>query len=95
MIHTRLCSGLRLQTVVVLPLLCSLLLLCPQAAGQYERLAVVIFVILLSLMNLSQNWADADGDAWIGDLMALTGSVMWAGIALIARLTPLSRARPD
>lgn len=46
-------------------------------------------------LALSQNWGDSDPDAWIGDLMALAGSTMWAAIALLARLTPLNRARPE
>lgn len=34
-------------------------------------------------------------NALVGDLMCLAGSVFWAGIALLARLTRLSRSSPE
>lgn len=33
--------------------------------------------------------------AWLGDIMCLTGSFFWAAIALLARASKLSRARPE
>lgn len=33
--------------------------------------------------------------AWLGDLLCLAGSFLWAAIALLARASKLSRARPE
>lgn len=34
-------------------------------------------------------------DAWLGDVMCLVGASFWAGIALLARTTKLSRSEPE
>jgi len=38
--------------------------------------------------------SDGQGNLW-GDMLALIGSFGWAGIALLVRLTPLSRVQPE
>lgn len=46
--------------------------------------------VVLALLDRS----DGQGNLW-GDMLALIGSFGWAGIALLVRLTPLSRVQPE
>lgn len=47
------------------------------------------------VLALSDQEIAARADAWKGDIMALVGAVLWAGIALTARTTKMSRASPE
>lgn len=46
-------------------------------------------------LALSHNAAPASPHALFGDLLALVGAIAWAGIAILARTTRLSRAAPE
>jgi drug/metabolite transporter (DMT)-like permease len=55
-------------------------------------LAVAVGGVTLALLGP----AEAIGpDAWIGDLLALTAAIFWAGIALLTRTTRLSQCSPE
>ena len=65
-----------------------------------ERLTLLrVLGLLLAVggvaLALSDQEIAAREDAWIGDVMALVASTMWAAIALIARTTAMSKARPE
>ncbi|MEO0546444.1 MAG: DMT family transporter [Pseudomonadota bacterium] len=54
-------------------------------------LALAMAGVVVALLDQS---APASPNALLGDLMCLVGAMMWAGIALSARLTHLSRSTP-
>lgn len=65
-----------------------------------ERLTVMRSLgLLLAVAGVALALSDqeiaAREDAWIGDIMALCGAMLWACIALTARTTKMSRARPE
>ncbi len=55
-------------------------------------LGIAMAGVALALVN---NANPATDKAWIGDLMCLVASVMWAGIVLLARVSRLSRSKPE
>ncbi|MEM8749717.1 MAG: DMT family transporter [Pseudomonadota bacterium] len=55
-------------------------------------LVLAIAGIAIAMANRS---AEAPAGAFWGDLMSLAGATMWAGIALVARLTRLSKSSPQ
>ncbi|MGD1925725.1 MAG: DMT family transporter [Paracoccaceae bacterium] len=55
-------------------------------------LALAVVGVAVALLDEPPAFAP---DALTGDLMCLAGSVCWAGIALTARLTRLSRSEPE
>ena len=63
-----------------------------------ERISI-IRVIGLSSAFMGMYWALSDSsdnaDALIGDIMCLIGSVLWAGIVLLARLSNLKKSSPE
>jgi len=63
-----------------------------------ERISI-IRVIGLSSAFLGMYWALSDSsnntDALIGDIMCIIGSVLWAGIVLLARLSNLKKSSPE
>ncbi len=65
-----------------------------------ERLSSVrVFGLLLAIagvaLALYRSDTPAGDKAFIGDIMCLAGSVFWAGIALLARTTKLSKSTPE
>jgi drug/metabolite transporter (DMT)-like permease len=59
-----------------------------RAAG----LCLAVAGVALALTGSATRVGD---DAWIGDLLALTGAVFWAGIALVTRTTRLAHCSPE
>lgn len=59
------------------------------------RIAGLLLAIAGVALALSRNDAPATDRALTGDIMCLVGSAFWAGIALLARTTPLSRSSPE
>ncbi len=55
-------------------------------------LALAFFGVVLALSNNAQ---PATEYSFIGDLMCLAGAMMWAAIALLARLSRLNRSSPE
>lgn len=55
--------------------------------------------LILAVAGVALALADRPGtvgpDAMLGDLMCLAGAMFWAGIALLARTTALSRSSPE
>jgi len=47
------------------------------------------------VLVLSSNNSPATPNAWIGDILCLLGAAMWATIAILVRVTKLSRATPE
>ncbi|MGB7286954.1 MAG: DMT family transporter [Salaquimonas sp.] len=60
-----------------------------------KRLAGLLLAVAGVAIALLRNEAPATDQAFIGDLMALTGSFCWAGIALTARLSNFSKTSPE
>lgn len=67
----------------------------PQERLTPRRVLGMVLAMAGIVLALSQNAAPASDRALIGDLMCLLASLSWAAIALIARLTPFSRASPE
>ncbi|MEM7270051.1 MAG: DMT family transporter [Pseudomonadota bacterium] len=61
---------------------------------RWKVLGLVLAIAGVGLA-LSLNAGKTGEQAFIGDMMALTGSTFWAAIALIARTTKFSRAKPE
>ncbi len=59
------------------------------------RVAGLIFAIAGVAAALWNNAKPATDYALVGDLICLAGASMWAGIALVARLTDLSKSTPQ
>ncbi len=59
-----------------------------RAAGLGVAIAGVALALTGSQASVHEN-------AWIGDLLALTGAVFWAGIALVTRTTRLADCSPE
>ncbi len=59
------------------------------------KVAGLIVAIAGVALALSSNVSPASENAFIGDIMCLVGAVFWAGIALVARTTKLSRSAPE
>ena len=62
------------------------------------RSRIVGLAIALSGVTLALSGDDASSAgtrAWLGDLLAMGGGVLWAGIALLTRTTKLSGATPE
>lgn len=59
------------------------------------RLAGLLLAVAGVALALSHSNTPGGDQALIGDIMCLLGSVFWAGIALLARTTKLSRASPE
>ncbi len=62
------------------------------------RSRIVGLAIALSGVTLALSGDDASSAgtrAWLGDLLAVGGGVLWAGIALLTRTTRLSSATPE
>ncbi len=60
-----------------------------------RRVVGLLFAVAGISLALLRNDAPATPDALQGDLMALAGSILWAGIALTARLTNFSKTSPE
>ncbi|MGB7181036.1 MAG: DMT family transporter [Burkholderiaceae bacterium] len=65
-----------------------------------ERLTVLrvtgLFVAITGVvLALSRNNAPVSDLAFVGDIMCLLGAMLWAGIALLARTTALSKSCPE
>ncbi|MEM0988872.1 MAG: DMT family transporter [Pseudomonadota bacterium] len=60
-----------------------------------RRVAGLVLAVAGVALALMARAPQAGPDAMIGDLMCLAGAVLWAGIALTARLTAFSRAEPE
>jgi len=56
--------------------------------------ALMLAVLGIALALLDGDWS-TNPNSMIGDLLALAGSFCWAGIALIARTTQLSKSSPE
>lgn len=59
------------------------------------RVAGLLLAIAGVALALSHSDSPTGDKAFIGDLMCLAGSVFWAGIALLARTTKLSKSTPE
>ena len=63
-----------------------------------EKISIIRIVGLLSAF-FGMAWALSDNsknsDALIGDIMCIIGSILWAGIVLIARLSNLQKSAPE
>ena len=53
--------------------------------------------LLLALcgVGLALEPQGGDGSSWVGDLLALSAALFWAGIALVTRASPLARVTPE
>ena len=63
-----------------------------------ERLGTVqVLGLLLAMGGVALALADRSGGqvSLLGDMMALAGALLWAAVALVMRLSPLSRANPE
>ena len=60
--------------------------------GRVLGLAIALAGVTYALLSISAVGTD---DAWIGDLLCIFASMFWAGIALVARTTRLSRSAPE
>ncbi len=60
--------------------------------GRVVGLAIALAGVTYALLSISAVGTD---DAWIGDLLCIFASMFWAGIALVARTTRLSRSTPE
>ncbi len=60
--------------------------------GRVVGLAIASAGVTYALLSISAGGTD---DAWIGDLLCIFASMFWAGIALVARTTRLSRSTPE
>ncbi|MCZ6643098.1 MAG: DMT family transporter [Gammaproteobacteria bacterium] len=60
--------------------------------GRVMGLAIALGGVTYALLSISAVGTD---DAWIGDLLCIFASMFWAGIALVARTTRLSRSTPE
>lgn len=63
-----------------------------------ERLSTVrVFGLVLAMVGVALALLDrSNGQAsLLGDLLALSGAFCWAGIAMLVRVTPLSRVPPE
>ncbi|MCZ6659058.1 MAG: DMT family transporter [Gammaproteobacteria bacterium] len=60
--------------------------------GRVMGLAIALAGVTYALLSISAVGTD---DAWIGDLLCIFASMFWAGIALVARTTRLSRSTPE
>ncbi|MEM7178802.1 MAG: DMT family transporter [Pseudomonadota bacterium] len=60
-----------------------------------RRLLGLLLAVLGVALALSERGLDAGPEAWIGDLMCLVGSVIWATLTLMLRVTRLSRSSPE
>ncbi len=60
--------------------------------GRVVGLAIALAGVTYALLSISAGGTD---DAWIGDLLCIFASMFWAGIALVARTTRLSRSTPE
>lgn len=87
-------AGLLFYTMPVWVALAAHWLLPGEALTRARVLGLVLAVCGIALA-LSRNDAPATPDALTGDLMALTGSLCWAGIALTARLSRFSKTSPE
>lgn len=65
-----------------------------EAMTRAKALGLALAVCGVALA-LSRNAAPASPHALLGDLMCLLGALGWAGIALIARTTALSKSAPE
>ncbi len=59
------------------------------------RVAGLVCAMAGVVLALSDKAAPASQYAFYGDLMCLAGAMMWAGIALSARITNLSKSTPE
>ena len=69
--------------------------LIPGEALTPRRLTGLLMAVIGVGIALLDEAPTLTPDALTGDLMCLAGAVCWAGIALTARLTPLSRSVPE
>jgi len=69
--------------------------LIPSERLNMVKIAGLVLAFLGVLVALSDQDLSAGNMAFKGDLMCLAGAVMWAGIALLARLTKLSKSSPE
>ncbi|MEM7547737.1 MAG: DMT family transporter [Pseudomonadota bacterium] len=69
--------------------------LIPGEAMTRAKAAGLILAVGGVALALSRNGAPASPDALLGDVMCLVAAVFWAGIALIARTTALSKSVPE
>ena len=63
-----------------------------------EKISIVRIIGLLSAF-FGMAWALSDNssniDALVGDIMCIIGSILWAGIVLLARLSNLQKSTPE
>lgn len=69
--------------------------LIPGEAMTGRKAAGLLLAVAGVALALWRNEEPATEFALMGDLMALTGSLGWAGVVLTARVTKLSRASPE
>lgn len=65
-----------------------------------ERMTLVRFVgLVLAVVGVAlallDNAKPATDKAWLGDILCLVGSMLWAGIAILARTTDLKKSAPE
>ncbi len=60
-----------------------------------KRTTGLLLAIVGVILALSQNETPATAYAFIGDALCLIGAMMWAAIALTARLSKLNRSAPE
>lgn len=60
-----------------------------------RRLLGLVMAVGGVALALSDSPGDLGADHLTGDLMAIAGSICWAGIAIIARTTAFTRAEPE
>jgi len=69
--------------------------LIPGETLSIKRIAGLLLACFGVVAALAHNVNPVSDKAFIGDLLCLLASTLWAGIALLARLTKLSRSTPE